>query len=189
MLTFFCPHLCALLASKLIGNNYHICWQVISDSVIANITKALLHLQFLALSYCFGDISSTGFTLRMPNLRNLKLERVTPWMTNRELATLGENCACLIKLSLVGCPLLNSGANLSYKQTWIMRYQFRTSFSECQHKSQLFSFFDIFFVESQDIISSCWPGLTSLHLEVCCHQFLPSYFCSLQLDLFQLLKL
>lgn len=67
------------------------------------------HLRFLALCYCFGGISSLTFKTRIPNLRNLKLERVTPWMTNEELAILAENCADLVELSLVGCPLLDFG--------------------------------------------------------------------------------
>ncbi|PIN16821.1 hypothetical protein CDL12_10523 [Handroanthus impetiginosus] len=104
-------------------------FQVISDSTITDIIRTLPHLQFLALCYCFGDISSLSFTLKMPNLRNLKLERVTPWMTNEGLATLAENCANLVKLTLIGCKFLDS--------------------------------------EAQAIISSGWPGLTSLHLEEC----------------------
>ncbi|KAL0344768.1 UNVERIFIED_CONTAM: BTB/POZ domain-containing protein FBL11 [Sesamum radiatum] len=104
-------------------------FQVISDSAITEILRTLPHLQFLALCYCFGDISSLSFKFDMPNLRNLKLERVTPWMTNEELATLAENCTNLVKLSLIGCTLL-----------------------DC---------------EAQAIISSGWPGLTSLHLEEC----------------------
>ncbi|KAK4478720.1 hypothetical protein RD792_014218 [Penstemon davidsonii] len=117
------PVLCPLLETLILY------FQVISDSVIANITKTLPHLQFLALCYCLGDISSLGFSSRLPNLRNLKLERVAPWMTNGDLATLAGNCANLVELSLIGCTLLNS--------------------------------------ESQDIISSGWPGLTCLRLEEC----------------------
>ncbi|KAL3825794.1 hypothetical protein ACJIZ3_021823 [Penstemon smallii] len=117
------PVLCPLLETLILY------FQVISDSVIANITKTLPHLHFLALCYCLGDISSLGFSYRLPNLRNLKLERVAPWMTNGDLATLAGNCANLVELSLIGCSLLNS--------------------------------------ESQDIISSGCPGLTSLRLEEC----------------------
>ncbi|KAL8036343.1 hypothetical protein ABFS82_12G149400 [Erythranthe guttata] len=103
--------------------------EVISDSAITDIINTLPHLQSLALCYCLGGISPLSFKFRMPNLMNLKLERVTPWMTNGELATLAENCANLVKLSLIGCTLLDS--------------------------------------EAQAIISSGWPGLTSLHLEEC----------------------
>lgn len=84
---------------------------MISDSAIINIIKTLPHLQFLAICYCFGGIS-LSLKFRMPNLRVLKLERVTPWMTNEALATLAENCANLVKLSLIGCTLLDSGSCL-----------------------------------------------------------------------------
>ncbi|XP_020549701.1 BTB/POZ domain-containing protein FBL11 isoform X1 [Sesamum indicum] len=117
------PTICPMLETLILY------FQVISDSAITEILRTLPHLQFLALCYCFGDISSLSFNFNMPNLRNLKLERVTPWMTNEELATLAENCTNLVKLSLIGCTLLDS--------------------------------------EAQAIISSGWPGLTSLHLEEC----------------------
>ncbi|EYU38623.1 hypothetical protein MIMGU_mgv1a0009752mg, partial [Erythranthe guttata] len=117
------PAICPLLETLILF------FQVISDSAITDIINTLPHLQSLALCYCLGDISPLSFKFRMPNLRNLKLERVTPWMTNGELATLAENCENLVKLSLIGCTLLDS--------------------------------------EAQAIISSGWPGLTSLHLEEC----------------------
>ncbi|CAA0829674.1 ubiquitin-protein ligases, partial [Striga hermonthica] len=104
-------------------------FQAISDSAITDIIKNLPDLQSLAICYCFGDISSLSFKFGMPNLKSLKLERVTPWMTNEDLGTLAENCANLVDLSLIGCTFLDSGA--------------------------------------QDIISTGWPGLTSLHLEEC----------------------
>ncbi|KAL9150131.1 hypothetical protein ABFS82_12G149400 [Erythranthe guttata] len=117
------PAICPLLETLILF------FQVISDSAITDIINTLPHLQSLALCYCLGGISPLSFKFRMPNLMNLKLERVTPWMTNGELATLAENCANLVKLSLIGCTLLDS--------------------------------------EAQAIISSGWPGLTSLHLEEC----------------------
>lgn len=52
----------------------------------------------------------------MPNLRKLRLERVTPWMTNDELAILTQNCVNLVELSLLGCRLLNSGWHLLYRK-------------------------------------------------------------------------
>ncbi|KAL1541370.1 BTB/POZ domain-containing protein FBL11-like [Salvia divinorum] len=117
------PLICPMLETLILY------FQVISDSAIINIIQNLQHLQILALSYCFGGISLLSFKTRIPNLRSLKLERVTPWMTNEELAILAKNCAALVALSLVGCPLLD--------------------------------------FEAQRIISSGWPGLTSLHLEEC----------------------
>ncbi|XP_028079338.1 BTB/POZ domain-containing protein FBL11 isoform X3 [Camellia sinensis] len=103
--------------------------KVISDCVLINIMESLRHLQVLALCHCLGDISPVSFKYSVPNLRKLKLERVTPWMTNDDLVILTQNCANLIELSLLGCRLLNS--------------------------------------DSQQIISSGWPGLISIHLEDC----------------------
>ncbi|RAL44579.1 hypothetical protein DM860_003338 [Cuscuta australis] len=81
---------------------------VISNSIILNIAKALRNLQVLALCYCIGEISLSSTKLSMPNLRKLKLERVSPRMTNEDLLILTGSCVNLIELSLVGCSLLNS---------------------------------------------------------------------------------
>ncbi|KAK7844396.1 btb/poz domain-containing protein fbl11 [Quercus suber] len=81
---------------------------VISDTVIMNILAYLRNLRVLALCYCLGDISMLSFSLSMQNLRKLRLERVTPWMTNNDLVILTQNCANLVELSLLGCKLLNS---------------------------------------------------------------------------------
>lgn len=86
--------------------------QEISDNIIKNIVATLRNLQVLALCRCFGDISISGFKLPMPNLRKLHLELVTPWMNNNDLVILTQSCANLIELSLLGCWLLNSGAEL-----------------------------------------------------------------------------
>lgn len=83
--------------------------QVISDRVLINIMESLRHLQVLALCYCLGEISPLSFKFSMPNLRKLRLERVTPWMTNDHLVILTQNCANLTELLLLGCRLLNSG--------------------------------------------------------------------------------
>ncbi|KAL3646853.1 hypothetical protein CASFOL_009397 [Castilleja foliolosa] len=106
------PTICPML-EKLI-----LYFQVISDSAITNIITNLPHLQVLSLCHCLGGISSLRFKLRMPNLRNLKLERVTRWMTNEDLATLAENCVNLVKLSLIGCPLLDSEAQHVISNGW-----------------------------------------------------------------------
>lgn len=82
---------------------------MITDSTIMHVMKTLLQLQVLALSYCIGEISSLSFKFLMPNLKNLKLERVTPWMSNEDLVNLTQNCPKLVKLSLTGCTMLNSG--------------------------------------------------------------------------------
>lgn len=117
------PTTCPLLESLVLH------FQVISDSIMKNIIASLRGLQVLALCYCLGDISISSFKFSMPNLRKLKLERVTPWMDSDDLVCLTQNCANLTELSLRGCPLINS--------------------------------------DSQQIISSGWPGLVSLHLEDC----------------------
>lgn len=98
LLPAFCP-----LLEKLM-----IYFQVISDSIVINLVQSLRNLQVLAVSYCFGELSSLSFQFSMPNLRKLKLERVTQWMTNTDLIALTQSCANLVELSLLGCRLLNS---------------------------------------------------------------------------------
>ncbi|KAL3532064.1 hypothetical protein ACH5RR_005585 [Cinchona calisaya] len=95
------PVLCPVLETLMIY------FQVISDSLVKNIIQTLRQLQVLALCYCFGEISSVSFQFSMPNLRKLKLERVTAQMTNADLVILTKNCANLVDLSLLGCTLLN----------------------------------------------------------------------------------
>ncbi|RDY08801.1 BTB/POZ domain-containing protein FBL11, partial [Mucuna pruriens] len=82
-------------------------FQVISDIIVMNIVTSLKNLQVLALCYCFGDVSMSSFKFPMQNLRKLRLERVTPWMTNDDLVVLSRNCRNLVELSLLGCPLLD----------------------------------------------------------------------------------
>lgn len=93
-------------------------FQVISDRALRNIVESLRHLQVLALCYCLGEITPLSFKSSMPNLRKLRLERVTPWMTNDDLVILTQNCANLIELSLVGCRLLNSDSQRIISTGW-----------------------------------------------------------------------
>ncbi|KAL2933655.1 BTB/POZ domain-containing protein FBL11 [Bienertia sinuspersici] len=103
--------------------------RVICDSFIMNLLGTLRNLQALSICYCIGDVSPLSLKHNVPNLRKLKLERVTPWLTNDNLALLTQNFANLVELSLVGCTRLDE--------------------------------------DSQQIISSGWPGLISLDLEDC----------------------
>ena len=98
--------------------------QIISDTVIMNIMVYLRNLGVFALCYCLshGDISMLSFSLSMQNLRKLRLERVTPWMTNNDLVILTQNCANLVELSLLGCKLLNSG-----QESLFVKYNFHYS--------------------------------------------------------------
>ncbi|KEH24132.1 ubiquitin-protein ligase [Medicago truncatula] len=121
------PAICPLLETIILH------FQVMSDIIVRKLVTSLMNLQVLVLCYCFGDISISSFKLPMQNLRKLRLERVTPWMTNDDLVILSQNCRNLVELSLLGCPLLNS--------------------------------------DSQQIISRAWPGLVSMHLEVCLYFF------------------
>ncbi|KAE9455755.1 hypothetical protein C3L33_12341, partial [Rhododendron williamsianum] len=93
-------------------------FQVISDRVLINIMESLRHLQVLALCYCLGEISPLSFKFSMPNLRKLRLERVTPWMTNDHLVILTQNCANLTELLLLGCRLLNSDSQRIISTGW-----------------------------------------------------------------------
>ncbi|XP_075510046.1 BTB/POZ domain-containing protein FBL11 isoform X1 [Primulina tabacum] len=93
-------------------------FQVISDSAITKLIKTLPHLRSLSLCYCFGGISSLSFRFKMPNLMKLKLERVTPWMTNEDLMIMADNCTNLNTLSLKGCTLLNSESQNIISRSW-----------------------------------------------------------------------
>ncbi|OMO82139.1 hypothetical protein CCACVL1_12065 [Corchorus capsularis] len=93
-------------------------FQVISDCIIIDIITSLMQLQTLALCYCHGDISISSFNTSMPNLRKLRLERVTPWMTNNDLVLLTQNCVNLVDLALIGCKLLNSDAQWIVSCGW-----------------------------------------------------------------------
>ncbi|XP_073007356.1 BTB/POZ domain-containing protein FBL11 isoform X2 [Typha latifolia] len=117
------PMICPLIESVVLT------FQVISDTVMRIILESLRYLRVLGLHCCLGDWTSFSFRTSMPMLRILRLEWVSPWMTNDDLTLLTQNCSDLIELSLSGCKLLDS--------------------------------------YSQEIISSGWPGLTSIHLEEC----------------------
>ncbi|CAL1373049.1 unnamed protein product [Linum trigynum] len=93
-------------------------FQLISDDTIASITTSLRHLQTLALSYCLGDVSVSSFRQSLPHLTNLRLERVTPWMTNDDLAVLTQNCANIRELTLVGCRLLDADSLQAISSGW-----------------------------------------------------------------------
>ncbi|KAK9290248.1 hypothetical protein L1049_008415 [Liquidambar formosana] len=106
------PTTCPLLESLILY------FQVISDVIVINILESLRHLQVLALCYCLGDISPLSFKSSMPNLRKLRLERVTPWMTNDNLVMLTQYCANLIELSLLGCTLLSPDSQQIISHGW-----------------------------------------------------------------------
>ncbi|KAK3226776.1 hypothetical protein Dsin_006638 [Dipteronia sinensis] len=106
------PTTCPMLESV----NLH--FQVISDSIMISIMASLRKLEALALCYCLGDISISSFKLPLPNLKILRLERVTPWMTNHDLVLLTQNCANLVELSLIGCTFLNTDSQLIISQGW-----------------------------------------------------------------------
>ncbi|KAK8588743.1 hypothetical protein V6N13_087642 [Hibiscus sabdariffa] len=105
------PTTCPLLESLVLY------FQVISDCIIINIMTSLRQLRTLALCYCLGDISISSLNLSMPNLRILKLERVTPWMTNDDLVLLTQNCANLVEFSLLGSKL-DSDAQCIISSGW-----------------------------------------------------------------------
>ncbi|XP_059646730.1 BTB/POZ domain-containing protein FBL11 isoform X2 [Cornus florida] len=106
------PKTCPLLESVILY------FQVISDCIVINIMENLRYLQVLALCYCLGEMSSLSFKCNMPNLRKLRLQRVTPWMTNDDLSILTQNCGKLIELSLLGCRLLNSDSQQIISNGW-----------------------------------------------------------------------
>ncbi|KAM1196846.1 hypothetical protein ACFX2I_008519 [Malus domestica] len=93
-------------------------FQVISDGAILSIMENLKNLVVFALCHCLGDISILSFKFSMPNLRTLKLERVTPWITNNDLVILTQSCTNLVELSLLGCTLLNSESQRIISHGW-----------------------------------------------------------------------
>nr|pir hypothetical protein At2g36370 [imported] - Arabidopsis thaliana [Arabidopsis thaliana] len=86
----------------------------ISDSALTSVLTSLKHLQELALSYCFGEISLQSFKFSMPNLRKLRLERVTRWMTNDDLLVLTQSCPNLTELSLECGSITENGVASLY---------------------------------------------------------------------------
>ncbi|AEC09245.2 ubiquitin-protein ligase [Arabidopsis thaliana] len=106
------PSTCPLLESIVLH------FQEISDSALTSVLTSLKHLQELALSYCFGEISLQSFKFSMPNLRKLRLERVTRWMTNDDLLVLTQSCPNLTELSLVGCLHLTSDCQPIISAGW-----------------------------------------------------------------------
>jgi hypothetical protein len=115
------PDICPFLESLVLR------FQMISDKVVRNLLKSSTKLRVLCLYSCLGNLTSFSFQIKAPLLRILRLEWITPWMTNDDLAVLIQNYN-LVELSLSGCKLLDSN--------------------------------------SQELISSGWPNLTCLHLEV-----------------------
>ncbi|XP_043697022.1 BTB/POZ domain-containing protein FBL11-like [Telopea speciosissima] len=106
------PDTCPMLESVILY------FQVISDVIVKSIVESLKHLKVLVLCYCLGDLSSLSFHFSMPNLRKLRLERVTPWMKNADLVILTQSCPNLIELSLSGCKNLNSESQKIISNGW-----------------------------------------------------------------------
>ncbi|KAK1439449.1 hypothetical protein QVD17_05267 [Tagetes erecta] len=106
------PVTCPLLESVVLY------FQVISDDLIVNMLESLHHLKSFALCHCLGKTSSWSLNASMPNLRKLRLERVSPWMSNADLISLSHNCANLMELSLLGCRLLNSESQKIISSGW-----------------------------------------------------------------------
>ncbi|KAJ6831516.1 BTB/POZ domain-containing protein FBL11 isoform X1 [Iris pallida] len=106
------PELCPLLESVVLN------FQVISDNVVRSILESLKHLQVLSLCCCIGELSMLSFSLSMPMLRTLKLDWVTPSMTNTDLTILTQNCSKLVELSLSGCKLLDSNSQGIISSGW-----------------------------------------------------------------------
>lgn len=106
------PVVCPLLESVALY------FQVISDQLIVNLLYSLRNLKSFAMCHCLGEISSSSFSVSMPNLRKLRLERVAPWLNNDDLINLSQNCTNLIELSLLGCRHLNSESQKIISSGW-----------------------------------------------------------------------
>lgn len=105
------PDICPFLESLVLR------FQVISDRVVRNLFESSINLQVLCLQYCLGSSSSFSFQTKAPALRILRLEWVTPWITNNDLTVLTQNCN-LVELSLSGCKLLDYSSQEIISSGW-----------------------------------------------------------------------
>ncbi|KAG8053824.1 hypothetical protein GUJ93_ZPchr0001g31271 [Zizania palustris] len=105
------PNICPFLESLILR------FQMISDRVIRNLLESSTNLQVLCLQSCLGSLTSFSFEVKTPALRILRLEWITPWMTNNDLAVLIQNCN-LVELSLSGCKLLDSSSQELISSGW-----------------------------------------------------------------------
>ncbi|TKW19054.1 hypothetical protein SEVIR_5G472800v4 [Setaria viridis] len=92
-------------------------FQVISDSVVRNLLESATNLQVLCLHHCIGSLTSFSFQTKALTLRVLRLQWVTPWITNYDLKILTDNCN-LVELSLSGCKLLDSSSQEIISSGW-----------------------------------------------------------------------
>ncbi|KAJ1287252.1 hypothetical protein BS78_03G416700 [Paspalum vaginatum] len=105
------PVICPFLESLILR------FQVISDRVVRNLLESAMKLEVLCLYYCLGSLTSLSIQTKAPALRVLRLQWVTPWMTNDDLTILTENCN-LVELSLSGCKLLDSNSQDIISSGW-----------------------------------------------------------------------
>ncbi|KAM0849488.1 hypothetical protein ACQ4PT_053708 [Festuca glaucescens] len=105
------PDICPFLESLVLR------FQVISDSVVRNLLESSMNLHVLCLQYCLGSLTSFGFQTKAPALRILRLQWVTPWMTNNDLTIFTLNCN-LVELCLSGCKLLDSSSQEIISSGW-----------------------------------------------------------------------
>uniref|UniRef100_J3L890 Uncharacterized protein n=1 Tax=Oryza brachyantha TaxID=4533 RepID=J3L890_ORYBR len=105
------PEICPSLESLVLR------FQMISDKVVRNLLESSMKLRVLCLYSCLGNLTSFSFQTKAPALRILRLERITPWMTNDDLAVLIQNYN-LVELSLSGCQLLDSSSQELISSGW-----------------------------------------------------------------------
>ncbi|KAF7026411.1 hypothetical protein CFC21_038519 [Triticum aestivum] len=105
------PEICPFLESLVLR------FQVISDRVVRNLLESSTNLQVLCLHYCLGSLTSFSFQTMAPALRILRLQWVTPWITNDDLTILTQNCN-LVELLLSGCKLLDSNSQEIISSGW-----------------------------------------------------------------------
>ncbi|CAL4971944.1 unnamed protein product [Urochloa decumbens] len=105
------PMICPFLESLTLR------FQVISDRVVRNLLESARNLQVLCLHYCLGNLTSFSFQEKAPALRILRLQWVTPWITNDDLTILTKSCN-LVELSLSGCKLLDSNSQEIISSGW-----------------------------------------------------------------------
>ncbi|XP_024398316.1 BTB/POZ domain-containing protein FBL11 isoform X3 [Physcomitrium patens] len=87
-----------------------LCFQFVADEGLIQAVSQLKSLHTLELQNmaCAPRNLLTEIASSLPNLRNLKLERVTPLLSDDDLLLFSQSCTGLQSLSLLGCHLLTS---------------------------------------------------------------------------------
>lgn len=143
-----------------------LCFQFVADEGLIQAVSQLKSLHTLELQNmaCAPRNLLTEIASSLPNLRNLKLERVTPLLSDDDLLLFSQSCTGLQSLSLLGCHLLTSISLSTMAHSWRGLQDLRLE--ECKY---------IITEENVRLLLNSFPALKLLHLR---HigKVLPEYF-------------